>query len=76
MKAIARNEAAMANLATDQTPDREGRTVLATNPSSVKRRRTVTNEDNESRRDSHRRAEAVKADVMDFNYSVTIRPNY
>jgi hypothetical protein len=36
MKAIARNEAAMANLATDQTPDREGRTVLATNPSSVK----------------------------------------
>jgi hypothetical protein len=36
MKAIARNEAAMANLATDQMPDREGRTVLATNPSSVK----------------------------------------
>jgi hypothetical protein len=62
----------MANLATDQTPDREGRTVLATNPSSIKRRRTVTNEDNESRRDSHRRAGAVKADVMDFNYSVTI----
>jgi hypothetical protein len=42
VKAIANSEAAMANPA---TRSREGRTVLATNPSSVKQRRTVTNED-------------------------------